>query len=306
VAIVVGTVTNGTRQFNNGRTFAVTVDAGDNRVLLVHIMNSISHAVTWVTYNAVPMTQLWTKVYGGANHGRATCYYLLEPDVGVNNVAFGLGGNCNNAASAQSWSGVDPDVPFGVPVTATAVSNTPTVNVASEADEVVVDAFCCEGFGGDTCAVGAAQTEMFRENAAGGVNEMHGSSYEPGAALVTMSWTLSAVREWGIGAVALKPIVDFITRPVEYTLDAWDHEQRILDSAGHDVPRYKIKPNNWCRIVGLESTTAEVYTSNYEDPTLVYFESVSYDGETDEVQIVTNRGDLPEVIMARLATGSTG
>jgi len=59
-------------------------------------------------------------------------------------------------------------------------------------------------------------------------------------------------------------------------------------------------------LIGLERTTAEVYENNYEDPTLFYNESVQYDGEADQAQIVINRGDLLEVMMARLASGSTG
>jgi hypothetical protein len=121
-----------------------------------------------------------------------------------------------------------------------------------------------------------------------------------------MTWGLAAVRNWATGAVALRPLVPFAERPIEYTIDVWDPEQRMINAAGHVVPRYKIKPNNWGRLIGLESTIAEVYENNYEDPTLFYIESVNYDGETDEVQIITNRGDLPEVLMARLASGSTG
>jgi len=308
VAIVLGTKTVAVYAFNNGRTFAHTTDLfGVYRDLEVTIHTAgPGQAVTSCTYNGVAMTLLSTVSNGGAHGCRATVYTMTDPPEGPHNVVYALAGNCTNAATAQAWTGVDPDNPRGIPVTATGNNVTPTVAVVSEADEVVIDACAVAGFGGDTIALGAGQTDIWHANAGAGASLMGATSYEAGAALNTMSWTLNNARNWATMAWALKPIVPYATRQVEYTIDVWDIEQRILDANGHEVPRYKIKPNKWCRIVGLESTTAEVYASNYDDPTLVYFESVTYDGEMDQVQIVTNRGDLPEVMLARLASGSTG
>ena len=308
MAIVLGTKTVAGYAFGNGRTFAHTTDLfGAYRFLVVTIHNTApAQTVTSCTYNGVNMTFLGNILNAGGNDAYVNVYYMIDPPEGAHNVVYALLGNCTNAATAQAWTGVDPDNPLGVPVTATGNNVTPTVAVVSEADEVVIDACAVAGFGGDTIALGAGQTDIWHANAGAGASLMGATSYEAGAALNTMTWTLNNARNWATMAWALKPIVPYATRPVEYTIDAWDPERRILDANGREVPRYKIKPNKWCRIVGLESTTAEVYASNYDDPTLVYFESVTYDGEMDQVQIVTNRGDLPEVMLARLASGSTG
>ena len=308
MAIVLGTKTVAGYALNNGRAFAHTTDMfGTYRFLVVTIHTSNpGHPVTSCTYNAVGMDLLGTIGNYGAHDGVVTVYTMIDPPEGAHNVVYVLVGNCTNAATAQAWTGVDPDNPRGIPVTATGNTNTPTVAVVSEADEVVIDSCAVAGFGGDTIALGAGQTNIWNANAGAGTSLMGATSYEAGAALNTMTWTLNNARNWATMAWALKSIVPYATRQVEYTIDAWDLERRILDANGHEVPRYKIKPNKWCRIVGLESTTAEVYASNYDDPTLVYFESVTYDGEMDQVQIVTNRGDLPEVMLARLASGSTG
>jgi len=308
MAIVLGTKTTpGYHAGSAGDTFAHTTDVGRYRLLIVTIHSSApAQGILSCTYDGVNMTFLDNALNAGGNDGYVNIYYMIDPPVGAHNVVYTLVGNCTHAATAQAWTGVDPDNPFGVPVTNTGNDVTPTVDVVSEADEVVVDAVASAAFGGDTIVQGAGQTDIWHANAPAGISLMAGTSYEPGSALNTMSWTLNNARNWAIVAWALKPTIPYVIRPVEYTLDAWDLEQRIFDSAGHEVPRYKIKPNNWCRIVGLESTTAEVYENNYDDPTLVYFESVTYDGEMDQVTIITNRGDLPEVMLARLASGSTG
>lgn len=292
-------------QTNNGRTFSFTVPDVDHRLLLMASFSfNPNHGITSRTYDGVMMTQLVVQANFGGLTCRAYLHYLLDPPVGAHDIVTGWAGVCQNVHLPMAWQGVDPDNPFGTPVQNLANDALITVNATSEADEVVVDA--CAAIAGGAARILTLGALQIRVDSRSGVAEVCAASYEPGKATTTMSWGLSGASNWATVAVPLKPVVAIATRPIEYTLDVWDPEQRILDSRGHVVPRYKIKPNKWCRIVGLESTIARVYDSNYEDPTLVYFESVSYDGETDEVQIITNRGDLPEVIMARLASGSTG
>lgn len=288
--------------FADFRQWAHTIGAGDYRILLVGgTTNAL--APTTATYDGVAMDLLAT--FNNAGGAQCKLFYMIDPPEGPHNVRVNFGGNGSLTCSAVSYFGVDSENPFGTYNTASADSTTPSVVVTSEDGDLVVD-FMGFRVSSTTMVAGALQTERVNDPSGVGDHTGAGMSEEVGAASVTMSWTLNNSGQWAICAVPLRPLVPFLARPVEYTLDVWDHEQRIFDANGHEVPRYKIKPNNWCRIVGLESTTAEVYESNYDDPTLVYFESVTYDGEMDQVQIVTNRGDLPEVILARLASGSTG
>ena len=305
----VGTTTHGARAFGNNRTMAHTTDVGVYRALLVWVFTgNIGQDVTAISYNGVDILAnvLVDELNSDGDDARVHCFYALAPSVGAHNVVYTLTGNCSHACSAQAWVGVDPDYSFGVPVTAQAFGNTPTVSVNSEADEKVVDGVCFIAGGATAITLGADQVEILRVASGAGVTIGYGSSYEVGAPTNVMSWGLAGNNHWAIGAVALRPLVPFAERPIEYTIDVWDPEQRMIDSAGHAVPRHKIKPNRWGRLIGLESTTAKVYENNYDDPTLFYIESVQYDGENDQVQIVTSRGDLPEVMMARLASGSTG
>jgi hypothetical protein len=132
------------------------------------------------------------------------------------------------------------------------------------------------------------------------------TSYSGGGGNIVMGYASTQNPSAIIAAEFLAAPPAYTTRPVEYFLDAWDPEQKIKDARGNVVPRWKIKPNKWCYIAGLGGVTAEIYPNFYENDNLVYFESVRYDGETDKVQIITNKGSLPEVMMARLQLGSAG
>ena len=221
-------------------------------------------------------------------------WHLVDPPSGVQAVIMTVNTNRALRGSAVSYYGVDVDDPVGTHESATGTGVVSSLVVTAEDGWMVQDVLGLAA----TPVMGADQVQITRGYAGG-------ASYEEGAAAVTMSWTFANL-DYSHIAVPIRALPDFVTRAVEYTIDIWDPEQRMIDSRGHEVPRYKIKPNNWGRLIGLQSTTAEVYASHYDDPTLFYIESVAYDGETDEVQIVTNRGDLPEVLLARLASGSTG
>jgi hypothetical protein len=77
-----------------------------------------------------------------------------------------------------------------------------TVDVSSGANQLVFDTVACE-----TCSsmsFGAAQTEQWNLLHAGGF-VMGAASTEPGAATVTMSWSLGTSDYWAIGAVPINP-----------------------------------------------------------------------------------------------------
>ena len=282
--------------------------------ILLVFTEATSGDVTAVTYAGIPMAE--EQEYSSVG-GSLKLWYLLYPPTGVNAVL------CTNAAPqavcgiAVDYSGVDQLIPFG-----TIQGLHASVNNSGPAllDEILTAEegwMCVDGASNGrfsevalNLTEGAGQTSLSRQTFWDGVNNSGSLEVSEELAIgpaTTMSWTgMAGCDDWGQLAIPLRPAVAFAVRPIEYTLDAWDLEQRILDSRGHVVPRCKIKPNNWARIVGLESTTAEVYDSNYDDPTLVFFEAVQYDGEMDQVEITTNRGDLPEVILAQLASGSTG
>ena len=287
--------------------------AGSNRILMITFtIRNTSQTVTSVKFAGSEAT-LVTSLLTPDSERDVYMYYLVSPPIGAGTIEItATGASSNMTAVAASYTGVDADDPLGTFLTDTGLD--PSVIITAQDGWRVVDvlgydagtqtAHICQGH-----TVGADQTERGCRGSQGfgGASGSNALSDEPGAASVTMSWTIDDPDyKPAMIAVPLKSAVEYATRPIEYTLDVWDPEQQVLDSLGHSVPRYKIKPNNWCRLVGLESIDARVYESNYDDPNLIYFESVKYDGETDQVEIITSRGNLPEVIMARLVAGSTG
>ncbi len=282
---------------------------GADLILVVEIAWVASDAGRWintVTYDGIALTKVAGLV---SDRDRCELWYLIGPPTGSNNVVVtnaGAGGKTAEiAAGAVSYTGVHQIDPISGFVTQTGSGASITKDISSGADNLVVDIVAAHTNGvGVSFAPGGGQSEEW--NVEFGTIIEGAGSREAGASTVTMSWTCTAATLLQQIIMSLQPSSTFTVRPISYTLDVWDPEQRILDSAGHVVPRYKVKPNRWAKIVGLGRVDAEVYENNYDDPNLVYFESVKYDGETDQVEIITNRGNLPEIILARLMSGGTG
>ena len=284
-------------------------------ILPIWISRTYGAVVSQVTYAGLLMTR--KKRYSSVS-GDIDLWYLVNPPAGVNLVQLTHGVTQAICGVSVDYAGVDTLFPFGTiqGLHATVANSGPanlTEVLTTQNGWMCVDA-AHDGQWGAAAPVltqGGGQAHLRRQT------HFTGGAINSGAIAVseeasvgtttTMSWTgMAGVDHWGHLAAPLKPAVDYEARPVEYTIDAWDPDQRVYDSRNRIVPRYKIKPNNWIRIIGIGPSTAEFYESMYDDPSLAYIEAVGYDGETDEVSIETNKGDLPEVIMARLASGSTG
>jgi hypothetical protein len=104
----------------------------------------------------------------------------------------------------MTFTGVHQTTPLGTFASASAPSSAgpATVNVSSAANELVFDTVTCEQC--TSLTVGAGQTQRWNLSADNGTTRGAGST-EPGAATVTMSWTLGSANDWAIGAVPIKP-----------------------------------------------------------------------------------------------------
>lgn len=164
---------------------------------------------TW-QYNAVSMTLIGAYAGTGSQHNKAGLFYLASPATGSNNlVGSWASGNKLLTASISSWDGVDTGgTPFGTSAQASGSSTTISTSVSSASGEVVIDAgnFYVTT-GGRTLTVGASQTQISQGTSAAdsSLGNRCGQSTEPGAASVTMSWTISSSSAWTISAVPMKP-----------------------------------------------------------------------------------------------------
>jgi uncharacterized repeat protein (TIGR01451 family) len=206
VALDAKTLTVGT---NTTFTYSHTVGVGMDRVLLVGVScyNS-AKTVTACTYNGVALTRVgFQDGGGGSNDRRMEIWRLINPPVGTFNVSVTFSSSAKAVIGSASFFGVNQTTPNGTFVSAGASTNLVTLTVPSAAGELVYDCMAVQG-NAATATVGSGQTQLWNDYSRSNGGAVVGcSSTEPGAASVVMTWNLSGLDYWVIGAVSLKPAV---------------------------------------------------------------------------------------------------
>ena len=177
--------------------------SGSNRILLLGITwYDSGDTVSAVTYNSVAMTAVPSSTVTNGQY-TAILYYLLAPTTGSNTVAVTFSGSVFDfGGGAISFTGVDQSTPLGTANTASGTSTTPSVNISSATDEIVLDTLIITHSGSLT--VDGSQTQ--RWNSTGGGYTKYAGSTEAGASTTTMSWSNSTSQAWGITGVSIKPV----------------------------------------------------------------------------------------------------
>jgi uncharacterized repeat protein (TIGR01451 family) len=188
-------------------TFTHTVGAGINRVMVVgvSIFNS-NKTVTSITYAGQPLTRIGFLNGGsGSDDRRVEMWRLVSPPIGTANVVVTMSSSAKVVVGAASFFGVDVTAPHGAFVSNEGRTNLVTLAVPSAAGELVIDCMAVQG-NAATATVGGGQTQLWNDytRSVGGA-VVGAASTEPGAASVTMTWGLTKVDYWVIGAVSLKP-----------------------------------------------------------------------------------------------------
>ena len=188
-------------------TWSHTVGVANDRILIVGVaLRNSSVIVTGITYGGTALTFVGARSNGGGNV-RMEMWKLVGPATGTANIVVTLSAAKRIVGGAASYSGVNPNTPNGAFVSAISNgSTTASVAVTSAIDELVVDAVAAQGDAG-SLTVGGGQTQRWNTLTGTASAEVRGGgSSEPGAASVTMSWTLGSSKPWAIGAVPLKPV----------------------------------------------------------------------------------------------------
>lgn len=186
--------------------FSHTVSGAD-RFLIVGASwaNGSSVTVTGVTYDSVAMTLIdeESNLDSFGSPLGASLWGLIGPNTGTHDVSitFDSGGPAPALCGASSWTGVHQTTPLGTAAKATGDGTTPTVNVTSAANEVVVDVMVGYLSSGTP---GTGQTADWNLDS---LSVTGAGSHEAGAGTVTMSWTIGGgfTDNWRIVAVPLKP-----------------------------------------------------------------------------------------------------
>jgi hypothetical protein len=188
-----------------------------DRILVVSFgYGNAPTAVSGVTYNGIPLTEIRTETFAG---GRVTSmWYLVNPPAGTYTVSVNLTSPATGTFSgaSASYGGVDQATPIEAGhVGAQGNSATSTVDITTtNANAWIVDSHYAGGNWNMVAQTGRTQRWNF----------VKGSSTEAGSTLkaatagtFTLDWMegLSASQPWVIVAAALKPTaIDPVTIPL--------------------------------------------------------------------------------------------
>jgi len=205
-AIQVDSVSSAQGSSATGLTWSHTVGTGADRVLVVGVTTRQgSRAVTDITYAGLPLVLVGTQT-DGLNVVRMSLFILAAPPSGTADIVFNLSGRANVAAGAVSFTGVDQASPVAGFVSAGGSSPLGSVVVAGALGEVVVDTAAVQG-NALPIVPGGGQTQLWNLGTGIVGNDIiAGGSTSPGAASVTMSWSLGSARPWALGAARLRPV----------------------------------------------------------------------------------------------------
>ena len=158
--------------------------------------------ITGVTFNGVSMASI-----SSVNRNESTITNFMFGLAGPTTGNVVVSGDTSLAAEVivSIYTGVAQTSSTGTKAAATGTGTTPTVDVTSATDELVVDSVGWNA-GGDGTA-GAGQTKRAEPVAGDGASMDIASSDEAGGATVTMSWTVNAGGGWAIVGIPLKPAV---------------------------------------------------------------------------------------------------
>lgn len=132
MAIAFDNATFSAESAGTSKTFAHTVGAGADRVLVViaHNNSSATNSFTGATYNGVAMTRL-TGVASANGDMYDNVYVLVNPASGANNVVISSSGSIGIIGMASSYTGVNQSNPTVFSAISSAISSTSVSNAVT-------------------------------------------------------------------------------------------------------------------------------------------------------------------------------
>ena len=183
----------------SSRTVAADMGSGADRLCVVKV-SCTWETITGVTVGGVAATEQVSRLYSGFH---SYIFTYVAPATGSQNVVVTFSAACNSVITVVVYNGADQTAPVRGTGYAEGTGTAPSLVITSSSTDVVVDALAWNGDSATATAVaGTGQTDEhnYRYPAAYCAG---GHSYEAGASSVTMSWTLSASRDYSLVAVSL-------------------------------------------------------------------------------------------------------
>lgn len=90
-------------------------------------------------------------------------------------------------------------------------------------------------------------------------------------------------------------------RLVEYSIDVWDEEEKIIDSQGRVIAPDEVEANKFINLIGAGKASSIVYDDLIANPLISYIESVSYRMNSNKVKIRASKESMLQSFLTRLS-----
>lgn len=290
---------------------SVTPGAGANQLLIAwYVDDSETHhyapKVTGCVANgSLPLTHVPGIPVGGyvcqvSSYKIIDAWYLIAPPIGVL-VTCQFSGNYlnsdnNTGCACFTYLNVNQTNPFGgnAVMTYSSTAIALTVTPASQVGWLAVD--------GTTAQTNPTAGQTKRSPVP---NNFTGTSDKAATAVTTtMSWS-SNQANCALISFCLQSPPSTGVPVIAYKFDIWHPDHAILDANGGIIAPWSVRSNNWIQIVGAGLPSVLATTSFVDDPTLFYIEKAEWKDGQDIPVITNNRGQLLDVIVARIAARSS-
>lgn len=244
-----------------------------NRIMIVCVALRGNSTVAGITYGNAPTTQTLSFLGGQNNDAnpqvRIEMWYLITPQAGNFPVNVTLSSNSNAVGTSVSLTGVNiaspadafqfigPSAFQSAASTGSGGSIAPSVAVTSNAGDVILSSVATEGNAGGA----ASGQSLFWPLRVSGTTAPHAGqagSYAPGAANVTMDWTLQTATKWAVGAVSVRPAVTIsgvVFEDADFAGTASEYDGGLGAAGDVGLPNVDVELYNGATNVFLATTT---------------------------------------------------
>jgi len=151
------------------------------------------------TYNGTQTFTLLGNVTHTGTRPTVEVWFLTDPEIGTNTVAFTLFSSDKTLASVVSYNNVDQTTPISDFITSQGTDTNPTVSISTTTSQLLVDGMASLAAQNLGITEGAGQTQIYNaEMVTSGHN--HSGSTKDTTGSTSMSWTLGESQAWVIAA----------------------------------------------------------------------------------------------------------
>jgi len=205
--------------------------SADNRIMIVGVsIRNTTISVSSITYGSQSLMFIRSEVHPSATI-KSELWYLIAPNSGIATVTVTLSGASKATGGSCTYNGVAQTSPLDTNDGGTGTSNSPSKSVTiNTPNSWMLGHVAITGSSATISLEGSGQTTRWDQSTSGGAeatrNRGHGSDKGPvGTDSQSMSWSLSASKDWAVSVVAFKPApvvdqvdVDILIRKLDGTI----------------------------------------------------------------------------------------